>query len=148
MIEYSQTTPVKLRSAEKGQGLAEYALILALVAIVCVAVLAVLGRGTKGVFAKVTCTLNSTAAICGCTNETLTVTSAAPNGCVGTTLTVTVASTCSGTRLTVNTTTATTPASITWNNAPVCQTPPAATSFTVTSTQPDGTIKSYNASRP
>ena len=147
----TEATPVINRKPgrrESGQAMAEYALILALVAIVSVVILALLGRGTKGVFSKITCTFDSSASICGCTNEQLTASSGFPNGCSGTTLVVTVSSSCSGTRLTVNGNTATSPGSFTWNNAPVCASPPGATTFTVTSTQPDGTIKNYTASRP
>lgn len=134
----------KHNELERGQGLAEYSLIIALVAVVCVSILAILGRGTKTTFQKVTCSINSTDPQCSCTNEKLSVSSTFTNGCSGTTLMVNVGSTCTGTTLTVNGVNSAAPASFTWANAPVCT--GGATSFTVKSTQPDGTVKTYSAS--
>ena len=140
----------KGKRLQKGQGLAEYSLIIALVAVVCVSILVVLGRGTKSTIYKVTCAVGSTNPQCSCINEKLTVTSTWANpltGCNGSSLIVTVSSSCTGTSLKVGSlAAATTPASITWPSAPVCT--GGATTFTVQSTQPDGTIKSYAASRP
>ena len=48
-----------LKSNEEGQGLAEYALILVLVAIVCVAALLFLGTAVSNVLCNVATNLNS-----------------------------------------------------------------------------------------
>ncbi|MEW6696141.1 MAG: Flp family type IVb pilin [Bacillota bacterium] len=45
---------------ESGQGMAEYGLILALVAVVVVGALTLLGQGLDGIFDKVTEDVNST----------------------------------------------------------------------------------------
>ncbi len=131
---------------QRGQGLAEYSLILSLVALVCISILVVLGRTTKSTIQKVNCAVGSTDPQCSCVNEKLTVTSTFANGCSGSNLVVTVSSSCSGTVLQVNGVNATTPGSFTWNSAPVCT--GGATIFAVKSTQPDGTVKNYSASRP
>lgn len=142
----------KQRRLEQGQGLVEYSLLITFVALVCITALVLLGRTTKTSFQKVNCALGSNAALaqCSCVNEQITVTSSYANGCTGggtnPNLVVTVTSSCTGSQLRVNGTNATTPGSFTWNNAPVCT--GGATSFVVQSTQPDGTVKSYNASRP
>jgi len=142
----TQQPVIRQKQLNRGQGLAEYSLIIALVAVVCVAILAVLGRGTKSTIQKVTCTVGSTDPQCSCVNEKLSVTSTFTNGCSGTTLIVTVNSTCTGTTLTVNGVNQTNPGSFSWSNAPVCT--GGATTFAVKSTQPDGTVKNYAASRP
>ncbi|MCA0457305.1 MAG: hypothetical protein LCI00_25260 [Chloroflexi bacterium] len=131
---------------QRGQGLAEYSLIITFVALVCISILVVLGRTTRSSIQKVNCAVGSTDPQCSCVNEKLSVTSTFANGCSGNNLVVTVTSSCTGTVLRVNGVNATTPGSFTWNNAPVCT--GGATSFAVQSTQPDGTVKSYNASRP
>jgi Flp pilus assembly pilin Flp len=141
----AETTNTRKR-LQRGQGLAEYSLILSLVALVCISILAVLGRGTKSTIQKVTCAVGSTDPQCSCVNEKLTVSSTFPNGCSGTSLVVTVTSSCTGTVLQVNGVNATTPGSFTWASAPVCT--GGATTFAVKSTQPDGTVKNYSASRP
>lgn len=137
---------IKRKRLNQGQGLAEYSLIIALVSVVCVAILVILGRGTKSTIQKVTCTVGSTDPQCSCVNEKLSVTSTFTNGCSGTTLIVTAGSTCTGTTLTVNGVNQTAPASFSWSSAPVCT--GGATTFAVKSTQPDGTVKNYSASRP
>ena len=43
-----------LRHSEEGQGLAEYGLILALIAVVCIAALTALGTGISGALGSVT----------------------------------------------------------------------------------------------
>lgn len=52
-----QTDPRHLKR-EKGQGLAEYALILVLVAVVVIVVLALLGPGVKNVYSRVVCAID------------------------------------------------------------------------------------------
>jgi pilus assembly protein Flp/PilA len=47
-------------SGEKGQGLVEYALILVLVAMVCIIILAVLGPALSGVYCNITITFGGT----------------------------------------------------------------------------------------
>lgn len=49
-----------LLADESGQGMAEYGLILALVAVVVVGALTLLGQGLDGIFDKVTEDVNST----------------------------------------------------------------------------------------
>ncbi|MBA3870801.1 MAG: hypothetical protein H0X30_16800 [Anaerolineae bacterium] len=144
--------PVVRRKRNQGQGLAEYSLILALVAVVCVSIIAVLGRGTKSTIYKVVCATGSKDPQCGCINEKLTVVGA----CVSTTLTATVTSSCTaaaaggalGASLTVNGSSGQTPLSVTWSNAPVCT--GGATSFNVQSSQPSpyNTSSSYSVSKP
>lgn len=145
-METDQNQMPSIRRFERGQGLVEYSLILTFVALVCISILVVLGRSTRSSIQKVNCAIDSTAAQCSCLNETLNVSSTFPNGCSGTSLVVTVTSSCSGTTLTVNGVNKSTPGSFTWASAPVCT--GAATTFTVKSTQPDGTVKNYSASRP
>jgi len=142
----TQQPVAKGKRLNQGQGLAEYSLIIALVAVVCVVILAALGRGTKSTIQKVTCTVGSTDPQCSCVNEKLSVSSTFPNGCSGTTLVVTINSTCSGTTLTVNGVNQANPGSFSWANAPVCT--GGATTVTVKSTQPDGTVKNYAATPP
>ena len=50
------TTAVKLQTArdEEGQGLAEYGLILALIAVVCIGALTALGTGISGTLGQIT----------------------------------------------------------------------------------------------
>ena len=136
--------PVVRRKRNQGQGLAEYSLILALVAVVCVSIIAVLGRGTKNTIYKVVCATGSKDPQCGCINEKLSVVGA----CISTTLSVTVSSSCSGASLTVNGSSGTTPYSVTWSSAPVCT--GGATSFNVQSSQPApyNTSSSYSVSKP
>ncbi len=149
-MEITNNSTDNRKRLQKGQGLAEYSLIIALVAVVCVTILIMLGKGTKSTIYKVTCAVGSTDSQCKCINEKLTVTSTWANtlpGCNVNNLVVTVTSSCTGSSLKVGgLAAATTPASITWTNAPVCM--GGATTFTVQSTQPDGTVKSYQASRP
>lgn len=142
MMEVSNQMTDKQRQLQSGQGLVEYSLLITFVALVCVSILVVLGRTTHSSIQKVNCAVGSTDPQCNCINEKLTVTGA----CTGNNLAVTISSTCSGTTLRVNGTNKTTPGSFTWNSAPVCT--GGATSFVVQSTQPDGTVKSYNASKP
>jgi len=144
-MEITQQPVNRRKHLNKGQGLAEYSLIIALVAVVCVTIIIVLGKGTKTAFQKVNCSIpGSTDPQCGCLNEKLTVTGA----CVGNNLGVTVTSSCTGASLTVNGNTATTPGNFTWNPAPVCT--GGATSFTVQSSLPSpyNTSKSYSVSKP
>ena len=149
-MEALQQTVNKRNRLNQGQGLAEYSLILSLVALVCVAILVVLGRSTKNTIYKVTCATSSTDPQCSCINEKLTVTSTYPNGCFGTspnaTLSVKVTSSCASTSLTVGPNTYANPANVTWSPAPVCN--GGATTFAVKSSQSGGTINNYNASRP
>jgi pilus assembly protein Flp/PilA len=51
---FMQAKLQELRSAQEGQGLVEYALILVLVSIVSIAILAALGLKVSGVFNTVT----------------------------------------------------------------------------------------------
>ncbi len=133
---------------QRGQGLAEYSLIIALVGLVCVSALVILGRGTKNTIYKVTCAAGSTDPQCSCINEKITVTSTFPNGCSGTTLVVTVKSTCAVSAITVNGSSGVSPYSVSWSNAPVCT--GGATTFNVQTYQssPYNTSNSYNVSRP
>ena len=130
----------------RGQGLAEYSLIVSLVALICVCVLIVIGRATNSAIQKVTCTVGSTDPQCSCENEKLTVSSAFPNGCSGTTLIVTVESNCPSAIVSVNGVSQNNPGNFSWSDAPVCT--GGATSFVVTSTLPNGTVKSFAASHP
>ncbi len=146
-METTKTPAVNQKRLQKGQGLVEYSLILSFVALVCMSILIVLGRTTKTSIQKVNCAVGSTDPQCSCVNEKLTVTSTFTNGCNASNgLVVTVTSSCTGSVLRVNGVNATTPGSFTWANAPVCT--GGATTFAVQSTQPDGTVKTYNASRP
>ena len=45
---------VALQTREEGQGLAEYGLILALIAVVCIAALTALGGGISGILGQLT----------------------------------------------------------------------------------------------
>ena len=143
-MENTQQSAIRRKRLNQGQGLAEYSLIIALVAMVCVVILAALGRGTKNTIYKVTCAAGSTDSQCGCINEKLSVVGA----CITNTLSVTVTSSCSGSTLTVNGSTGTTPYSVSWASAPVCT--GGATSFTVQSSLPApySTSKSYSVSAP
>ena len=47
-----------VRTATRGQGLVEYALILVLIAIVCIGILTQVGGQTSEVFSQVSCTLD------------------------------------------------------------------------------------------
>jgi hypothetical protein len=145
-METTQQPVIRRNRMNQGQGLAEYSLIISLVALVCLSILAVLGRGTKNTIYKVTCAAGSTDSQCGCINEKLSVTSTFPNGCSGTSLLVTVTSSCSGTTLTVGGTNYSNPAAVNWTPSPNC--PTGATSFALKSTQPNGTVNNYTASRP
>lgn len=145
-METPKQSNLHVRRLERGQGLVEYSLILTFVALVCIGILAVLGRSTRSSIQKVNCAVGSTDPQCSCVNEKLSVSSTFPNGCSGTSLVVTVTSSCTGTTLTVNGVNKTTPGSFTWASAPVCT--GGATTFAVQSTQPDGTVKNYSASRP
>jgi len=138
----------KRQRLQRGQGLAEYSLIIALVGLVCVSILVVLGRGTKSTIHKVTCVAGSTDPQCACVNEKITVTSTFANGCSGTTLIVTVKSTCSVSAITVNGSSGVSPFSVSWSNAPACT--GAATTFNVQTYQssPYNTSNSYTVSRP
>ncbi len=55
---------VKSSSAERGQGLVEYALILVLVAVVVIVILALLGPSIRTVFAQVNCEFNTECKVC------------------------------------------------------------------------------------
>ena len=145
-METSNQMTGKQRRLQQGQGLVEYSLLITFVALVCVSILVMLGRTTHSSIQKVNCAVGSTDPQCGCINEKLTVAGACTGGGANPNLAVTISSTCSGTTLRVNGTNRTTPGSFTWNSAPVCT--GGATSFVVQSTQPDGTVKSYNASKP
>ena len=145
-METTQQALTKQKRLNQGQGLVEYGLIIALVAVICVSILVVLGRSTKTAIQKVTCTVGSNDPQCSCADEKLSATSAFPNGCSGTTLMITIDSTCPGSVLTVNNTSQTNPGSFSWSNAPVCT--GDATTFIVKSTHLDGTVKNYEASRP
>ncbi len=48
---------IALRHSEEGQGLAEYGLILALIAVVCIAALTALGTGISGTLGSITAKL-------------------------------------------------------------------------------------------
>jgi len=52
-----RTALEELRTRDEGQGLVEYALILVLVSVVCIAVLAALGVKISGVFQQITDTI-------------------------------------------------------------------------------------------
>ena len=144
-METTQQPIIRRKRLNQGQGLAEYSLIISLVALACVGALVVLGRTTKSTIYKVTCAAGSKDAQCSCINEKLTVTSTYTGGCSASALLVTVTSTCSGTTLNVGGTNYTNPAAVNWNPSPNC--PSGATTFAITSTQPDGTVKNYTASR-
>ena len=146
--EISKHSTDTRRLLQRGQGLAEYSLIIALVGLACVIILAVLGRGTKNTIYKVTCAAGSTDSQCSCINEKLTVTSTFANGCSGTTLIVTVNSSCSVSAITVNGSSGASPYSVSWSNAPVCT--GGATTFNVQTYQssPYNTSNSYSVSRP
>ena len=51
-VVHGQNAWARFRDEERGQGLVEYALIIALVALVVIAILAVLGGQIKGVFTR------------------------------------------------------------------------------------------------
>jgi pilus assembly protein Flp/PilA len=53
MTQYLITQLAALRSREEGQGLAEYALILALIAIIAIVALVVLGGAVSGILNQV-----------------------------------------------------------------------------------------------
>jgi pilus assembly protein Flp/PilA len=57
MLEILMTYVRSLRNQEEGQGLVEYALILSLVSIACIAALTALAGGINGVFTTVTTAL-------------------------------------------------------------------------------------------
>jgi hypothetical protein len=137
---------IRWKHLNQGQGLAEYSLIISLVALICVCVLVVIGRTTTSAIQKVTCAIGSTDPQCSCENEKLTVSSAFPNGCSGTTLIVSVESNCPSAIVSVNGVSQNNPGNFSWSNAPVCT--GGATSFVVTSTLPNGTVKNYAASHP
>ena len=143
-MEKAQQPALRRNRLDQGQGLAEYSLIIALVSIVCVVILATLGRGTKNTIYKVTCAAGSTDPQCGCINEKISVVGA----CITNTLSVTVTSSCSTSTLTVNGSSGATPYSVNWSSAPVCT--GGATSFTVQSSIPSpyNTSKSYSVSAP
>jgi hypothetical protein len=147
-IEVKRHSTDKRKHLQRGQGLAEYSLIIALVGLACVFILVLLGRGTKNTIYKVTCAAGSTDPQCGCINEKLTVTSSFANGCSGTTLVVTVKSTCSVSAITVNGSSGVTPYSVSWSNAPACT--GGSTNFNVQTYQssPYNTSNSYTVSRP
>ncbi|MBI1281178.1 MAG: hypothetical protein GC179_23835 [Anaerolineaceae bacterium] len=146
--EVASITKETHKRIQRGQGLAEYSLIIALVGLVCVLALSLLGKGTKSAIYKVTCAVGSTDPQCACINEKLTVTSTYPNGCSGNTLIVTVKSSCSVSAITVNGSSGVTPLSVSWSNAPVCT--GGASTFNVQTYQssPYNTSNSYNVSRP
>jgi pilus assembly protein Flp/PilA len=125
---------------ENGQGLAEYALILSLVAVVCVLSLAALGGGIGKTFTRVTCAVNSKAPGCSCINEQITVT----GSCIGTTLVANIKTSCAGSQMDI-TGYGGVPASgnISWSSAPICT--GGATTMQLYSLHPDGSYASYNA---
>jgi Flp pilus assembly pilin Flp len=145
-IETIQQPVIRRTRLNQGQGLVEYSLIIVLVAVICVSILVVLGRGTKSAIQKVTCTVGSNDPQCSCTNEKLSATSEFPNGCSGTTLIITVDSTCPSAVLSVNSVSQNNPGNFSWPNSPVCT--GDAMTFVVQSTHPDGSVKNYEASRP
>lgn len=49
----------KLRNREEGAGLAEYALLLALIAVVCIATLRVLGTNISAIFTQIATALGA-----------------------------------------------------------------------------------------
>ena len=53
---WAMSKAVKLQTVrdEEGQGLAEYGLILALIAVVCIGALTVLGQGVSGILQQIT----------------------------------------------------------------------------------------------
>ncbi|MFZ0548002.1 MAG: hypothetical protein WAM60_21330 [Candidatus Promineifilaceae bacterium] len=77
--------------SEPGQGLVEYALILSLVALVCILVLTVVGKTVSNTFGEITCTLGGDGgASCVCVNEQVVIT----GSCLGTTFAGTITSDC------------------------------------------------------
>jgi Flp pilus assembly pilin Flp len=84
----------------KGQGLVEYALILSLVALVCIVVLVALGRTVGSTLDRVNCGLGGKGTSCTCKNEKVTIT----GSCVGTTFVGNITSDCAETtHLMINT---------------------------------------------
>lgn len=140
MQEDIQQGQVK-RRLEQGQGLMEYALLLSLVALVCLAILTVLGRTIGEVFTKINCNLDGTAVGCECINEQLTVTGT----CVGVTLVANVSSNCDGAMIDIEGY-GNVPGSgnVNWASAPICT--GGATSMKIWSYHPDGSYKQYSAS--
>lgn len=143
-METTQHPIIRRKRLNQGQGLAEYSLILSLVAIVCVAILVILGRGTKSTIYKVTCAAGSKDPQCSCINEKIT----ASGTCVSGTLSVSVSSSCTGSTLTVTSgsgsAVGTTTVNANLSSSPAC--PVGAGTFAIKSQQPDGTVKNYTAS--
>ena len=59
LMYYMQRFFEKFRSREEGAGLAEYALLLVLIALACLATLGLLGTTISGVFTRITDALTS-----------------------------------------------------------------------------------------
>jgi pilus assembly protein Flp/PilA len=86
---------------EDGQGLVEYALILSLVALVCILILTVVGQTVSNTFAQINCELGGDGnGACTCTSEQVTIT----GSCLGTTFVGSINSDCTETtHLMINT---------------------------------------------
>ena len=143
-METTQQPIIRRKRLNQGQGLAEYSLIISLVALMCVGALVILGRSTKSTIYKVTCAAGSKDAQCSCINEKIT----AAGSCLGSILTVSVTTSCTGSSITVTSgagsVIGTTTAAGTISSSPAC--PIGSGSFAIKSQQPDGTVKNYTAS--